>query len=201
LREASEAAKSQKRRFQQGRRVQHRSGERVGSRRKLKAIEGGILRAPGNTIGPKSVSSHKSWSASARTIFGRAFQGAKRVIVDAQPVRISSNRTNDPSSDKAEHTEAFAGASTDVTNSADAEPSEPMQSATTVERMANIPLPHEEPTGRYQAGLSLINTKPHYTGYLARRTRSSESFRYLIMRTRARARPSNRKLMFGFRLE
>jgi hypothetical protein len=111
----------------------------------MKELDRGKQSAPGKSAGPKSVSSLKSLSVSPRTIFGRAFQGEKRVIVDAPGKPTCTGRTNDPSSEKAAKTEAFARESADGARSTDAELSKPMQSARSVGRMANIPLPHEEP--------------------------------------------------------
>jgi hypothetical protein len=131
--------------IERGRRLQQRSGDKLGTRRTMKAIDRGKPSAPGKTAGPKSVSSRKSWSASARTIFGRAFQGEKRVIVDAPGKPICTGRTNDPSSEKLAKTDAFSRESADGAQSTDAELTKPMQSARRVGQMANIPLPHEEP--------------------------------------------------------
>jgi hypothetical protein len=111
----------------------------------MKELDRGKQSAPGKSAGPKSVSSLKSLSVSPRTIFGRAFQGEKRVIVDAPGKPTCTGRTNDPSSEKPAKTEACAGESADRAHTTDAEISKPMESARRVGRMANMPLPHEEP--------------------------------------------------------
>jgi hypothetical protein len=99
----------------------------------------------GMTAGPKSVSLRKSRSLSERTIFGRAFQGAKRVTVGATGMLTATGRACLPSIAKAVNTDALAGESVDGAKSAVVERENKINVTNRAGRMANISLPHEDP--------------------------------------------------------
>jgi hypothetical protein len=121
----------------------------------LLAIDESTPSLLGRSAAPKSVSSKDCWLVSAKTIFGRAFHGVKRISDDARGGPITFKEMTDGSSRSAANTRSFAGDAVDVLENDTGELRSPKESAKIATRTPDIPLvlmiPIDGPKGSDQA--------------------------------------------------
>jgi hypothetical protein len=123
------------------------------------AIDEGEQSPLGSTAGPRSVSSQKLRSASARTIFGRAFHGLKRTKVDERGSPNPAVQATDDSTGTAAKTPCLTGDSSGRTESAEGELSKLNKIAMTAARMPNIPRPHLRRTDQSKVALARLQAE------------------------------------------
>jgi hypothetical protein len=129
-------------RLEPGWRAQQRSGDTVGGRGAVGAINEGALSVLQISARPNSICPESWGSVSARTIFERAFHGAKQAKVDEREGPNPTGRASDEPSRAAANSATLAGDSGDPTANADDELIRPIANHKIAGRMAHIALPH-----------------------------------------------------------